>query len=163
MTSTQNTATPPTATSLFGGAPQQTYASSQGSILLYKDANCASPLSNTATPLLLGDCLNVPVSGIIGIEINSLPACGDFGTPLLIVSNQPDCKGSTAGASADDGVVMNCQKMDQGNEIGSMRFECFGHGTASVTASGAEQRLSVRRWNVVFLVLQVVGACIYWI
>lgn len=122
---------------LFGGSPSQTYAPSQGSVNLYQDSSCSLPLSDSATPLIVGQCLNAPISGIQGASLSSLPVCGDYGTPLLIVSNVPDCKNSTAGSSADSGVVGKCEAFSSGADIGSMELVCFGNGISSVSRTAA--------------------------
>jgi len=76
-------------TVLIGGAPSQTNSPSQGSVFFYQDGACASPLTDTPTPLLLGECQNVPTpSGILAVSIASLPNCTQYGTPIFVVSNQ---------------------------------------------------------------------------
>ncbi len=122
---------------LFGGSPSQTYAPLQGSVYLYQDSSCSLPLSNSATPLIVGQCLNAPISGIQGASLSSLPSCDDYGTPLLIVSNVPDCKNSTVGSSADSGVVGKCEAFSSGTDIGSMELVCFGNGISSVSRAAA--------------------------
>ena len=121
----------PTAT-LFGGTPSQTQSPSQGSINLYRDGSCSASLSDAATPLLAGECLNMPISGIKAASIASLPICDDYGTPLLIVSDRVDCRNSTVGASADSGAVGVCQAFSSGTDIGSVEFTCYGNGISSV-------------------------------
>jgi hypothetical protein len=123
----------PASSTLFGNSPYQTYAPSQGSVYLYKDSSCNLALTDSATPLLVGQCLNSPISGIKGASIASLPSCSDYGSPLLIVSNVPNCKNSTAGSSADNGVGGTCNSFSSGVEIGSMELICFGDGISSVT------------------------------
>ena len=53
-----------------------------GSVQLYQDSSCSLPLSDSATPLIVGQCLNAPISGIQGASLSSLPVCGDYG-PLF--------------------------------------------------------------------------------
>jgi hypothetical protein len=130
-------AAPPTST-LFGGAPFQTYAPSQGSVYLYQSSNCNSRLSESATPLLVGSCLNMPIEGIEAVSINSLPECPNYGNPLLLVSNLVDCKNSTVGASADGGVPGQCQAISSGVDIGSIEFSCYGSGISSVNGGAAQ-------------------------
>jgi hypothetical protein len=133
-------AAPTLTTSIFGGLPTETSTASQGSIYLYQRNDCNSPLSDIATPLLLGECLNMPISGILAIEINSLPSCSDNGTPLLLVSDQLDCKNSTQGSSADSGETLKCLTFGGGEvevDIGSVVFSCFGSGISSVAPSAA--------------------------
>lgn len=120
---------------LFGSAPSQTYPPSQGSIFLYTDSSCYYPLSRKPTPLILSECQNTPISGIRAVEINSLPTCGDYGTPILLVSNQADCQNSSAGTGADSGVVGNCLAYSSGVDIGSMKFICNGSGISAAAAS----------------------------
>jgi hypothetical protein len=133
-------AAPTLTTSLFGGLPTETSTASQGSIYLYQSNNCSSRLSDTATPLLLGECLNMPINGIEAVEINSLPSCSDNGTPLLLVSDQLDCKNSTQGSTADSGETLKCLAFGGGEievDIGSVVFSCFGNGISSVAPSAA--------------------------
>lgn len=92
-------------TTLFGGTPFQSNAASQGSVLFYTDTSCGNPLSNSPTPLVYGDCINVPIGGVKALSIQSLPACSDYGTPILLVSDQDGCKNSTQGTGADSGVT----------------------------------------------------------
>ena len=120
-------------TTLFGSDPSQTYPPSQGSIYLYQDAYCNDPLSNTATPLMLGQCQNMPFNGIQAVSIASTPKCDNNGTPILIVSNQPGCINSTDGSGADSGVVGKCQTYSTGVDIGSVKLVCFGSGASPVT------------------------------
>jgi len=120
-------------TTLFGSDPSQTYAPSQGAIYLYQDAYCKDPLSNTATPLMLGQCQNMPFTGIQAVSIASPPKCDNNGTPILIVTNQPDCMNSTDGSGGDSGVVGKCQSYSTGVDIGSVKLVCFGSGASSVT------------------------------
>lgn len=115
-------------TTLFGSDPSQTYPASQGSINLYTDKQCNSPLSQQSTPLILSQCQNTPFSGIYSVEISSLPTCVDSGTPLLIVSNEPNCRNSTVGSGADNGVINKCLAYSSGEQIGSMQFVCYGEG-----------------------------------
>ena len=122
---------------LFGAAPYQTYAPSQGSITLYHDVQCSSPLSDTATPLIEGQCQNMPISGIRAVTISSLPTCGNYGTPILLVSDQADCENSTAGTGADSGVVGECQAYSTGADIGSLEFICYGSGISAVSTSAS--------------------------
>src|SRR6266702_2142522 len=117
---------------LFGAAPYQTYAPSQGSITLYQDARCSSPLSDTATPLIEGQCQNMPISGIHAVTISSLPTCDDYGTPILLVSDQAGCKNSTSGTEADGGVIGKCQAYSTGANIGSVKFICYGSGISAM-------------------------------
>ena len=119
----------------FGAAPYQTYAPSQGSITLYQDARCSSPLSDAATPLIEGQCQNMPISGIRAVTISSLPTCGNYGTPILVVSDQADCKNSTAGTGADGGVIGKCQTYSTGANIGSVEFICYGSGISAVSST----------------------------
>jgi hypothetical protein len=119
---------------LFGAAPFQTYAPTQGSITLYKDDSCSSPLSDSATPLIEAQCQNIPFPDIRAVSINSLPACDNYGTPILVFSDQADCKNSTDGAVGDGGVV------------DSMQFICYGSGISAVStaaASSSEVMISV--------------------
>jgi len=120
-------------TTLFGNSPSSTYPASQGSILLYQDASCSSPLSDHATPLIAGKCTNMPITGILAVEIASLPTCGDYGTPILIVSNEPNCGNASAGTGADSGVVGKCQAYSSGVDIGSAQFICYGSGISAAT------------------------------
>jgi hypothetical protein len=122
-----------TSSALFGGAPSQTNAPSQGSITFFQDVRCNSPLSDTATPLILGECLNVPIpGGILAVSIDSVPACPNYGTPLLIVTDQPDCKKSTEGTDPDSGELDKCQAYTTSADIGSVEFICYGNGIAPV-------------------------------
>lgn len=127
----------PASSTLFGNSPYQTYAPSQGSVYLYQDSSCSLALTDSATPLIVGQCLNSPINGIKGASIASLPTCGDYGSPLLIVSNVPNCKNSTVGSSADTGVVGKCNSFSSGVEIGSMELVCFGDGISSVTKTAS--------------------------
>jgi hypothetical protein len=127
----------PASSTLFGNGPHQTYAPSQGTVQLYKDTGCSLPLSEAGTPLVIGQCLNAPISGIKGASLSTLPTCGNYGTPLLIVSNVPDCKNSTAGTGADGGVVGKCEAFSSGNDIGSVELVCFGNGISSVRPTSA--------------------------
>ena len=118
-------------TTLFGGVASQTNVPSQGSVSFYQDGSCSSPLSDTPTPLILGQCQNVPIpDGIVAVSIASVPTCNDYGTPILVVSNQPDCKNSTAGTDADSGELGKCQAYSTGADIGSIEFICYGSGIA---------------------------------
>jgi hypothetical protein len=140
MSAAQPTAAPTLITTLFGGGPTQTDTPSQGSIYLYKSNNCTSLLSDTATPLILGNCLNMPISDIASVEINFLPACDDFGTPLLLVSDQLDCRNSTHGTGADSGETLTCLTFGGGEvkvSLGSVEFKCYGSGISSVPPSTA--------------------------
>jgi hypothetical protein len=140
MAAASQTAAPSLTTALFGGVPTETGTASQGSIYLYQSNNCSSPLSDTATPLILGQCLNMPISGIEAVSINSLPSCSDDGTPLLLVSDQLDCKNSTHGSGADSGETVKCLMFGGGEinvDIGSVVFSCFGNGISSVSPSAA--------------------------
>jgi hypothetical protein len=123
---------------LFGGAPYETYAPSQGSVYLYQNSDCNSRLSESATPLLAGSCLNMPIEGIKAVSINSLPDCPNYGSPILLVSNLVDCKNSTVGASADGGVPDQCQAISSGVDIGSIEFNCYGSGISSVNGGAAQ-------------------------
>lgn len=118
---------------LYSANPLQTHPPSQGAISLYKDGSCESPLSDTATPLILGECRNMPFSGIQAVSIDSVPTCYNYGTPLLIVSDQIDCKNSTLGTGADSGVVGTCQSYSTGASIGSVQFVCYGSGISAVS------------------------------
>jgi hypothetical protein len=134
---------PPQAASatLFGGSPSTTSTPSQGSITLYTDAYCKDPLSESPTNLLVGTCFNSPIAGINAVSINTLPSCLDYGTPLLVVSNLPDCKNSTTGTAADSGVLDQCQGFSSSvdkAEVGSMEFVCYGRGVSSVENTAAE-------------------------
>ena len=77
----------------------------------------------------------MPFSGIKAIKIDSLPTCDDYGTPLLIVSNQPSCANSTAGTSLDSGVLGECQAYSSGVDIGSVEFQCYASGISAVPTS----------------------------
>lgn len=123
----------PSSSAPFGAGPYQTHTPSQGSITLYQDDSCESPLSNTATPLILGQCENMPFSGVQAVSINSVPTCSNYGTPILIVSDQPDCKNSTFGTGPDSGVVGKCQAYSTGANIGSVEFICYGSGISAVS------------------------------
>jgi hypothetical protein len=136
MSTTQKEAAT-SSTSLFSIAPQQTNGLSQGSVLFYKDTNCGNVLSSVATPLILNDCLNIPTGGIVAIQINSLPNCTAWGTPLFLVSNLGDCKASTAGSTPNTGVVKKCMSFSKGDEIGSVMFSCFGAGMGPVSAGAS--------------------------
>jgi hypothetical protein len=129
-----------TTTTQFGNAPYETSSASQGTIVLYKDADCSWPLAE-ATPLVLGECFRVPESGIKAVSIESLPSCPNYATPLLVVSDQTDCQPAAAGASANGGVPGICQTYDSGYssavDIGSMKFVCFGNGISSVARETA--------------------------
>jgi hypothetical protein len=138
MANSQAVPTPSFTSTLFGGAPYQTEAPSQGSINLYKDEACTEPFFNSATPLLLGECLNMPVEdSIAAVSINTLPNCPDYGNAFLIVSNLIDCKNSTAGPSADGGATDTCQAISTGTDIGSVQFACYGNGISSVRGYAA--------------------------
>ncbi len=155
---------------LFGGAPYQTDAPTQGTITFYTDMSCLTPLTDTPTPLILGECLNVPLpDGGLSVNINSLPTCDNYGTPILVVSDQPDCKNSTLGAEADGGQLDVCKAYSSGTDIGSVQFICFGKGIAPAeptTTSAAPyttesppplQRLQTIRQAMVVVVTTVVG------
>lgn len=91
MASSQAVPTPSFTSTLFGGAPYQTDAPSQGSLYLYKMEDCTEPFFDSAVPLLLGECLNMPAEGsIAAIEINTLPNCPNYGDAFLVVSNLVD-------------------------------------------------------------------------
>jgi hypothetical protein len=138
MSAGSQAAAPTLTTALFGGVPAETNTASQGSIYLYQSSNCSSALSDTATPLLLGECLNMPVNGITAVSIKSLSVCSDDGTPLLLVSDQPDCKSSTEGSSADSGETMKCLIFEEVDvDMGSVVFSCFGNWISSVAPSSA--------------------------
>jgi hypothetical protein len=130
---------------LFGGAPYETYAPSQGSVYLYENSDCNSRLSESATPLLAGSCLNMPIEGIKAISINSLPDCPNYGSPILLVSNVVDCKNSTVGASADGGVPDQCQAISSGVDIGSIEFNCYGSGISSVNGGAAQTSTAIQQ------------------
>jgi hypothetical protein len=138
MANSQAVPTPSFTSALFGGAPYQTEAPSQGSINLYQNGDCTEPFFNSATPLLLGECLNMPVEdSIAAVSINSLPNCPDYGNAFLIVSNLADCQNSTAGTSADGGATDICHAISTGTDIGSVQFACYGNGISSVSGSAA--------------------------
>jgi hypothetical protein len=122
--------------------PLQTYPPTQGAISLYRDGSCESPLSDTATPVILGKCTNMPFPGIQGVSIDSVPTCYKYGTPLLIVSDQIDCKNSTLGAGADSGVVGMCQSYSTGANIGSVQFVCYGSGISAVSPTSTSPSTS---------------------
>ncbi|PMD25616.1 hypothetical protein NA56DRAFT_380325 [Hyaloscypha hepaticicola] len=71
---------------IFSGPAATTSIPSEGSIKLYTDVHCNTPLSESPTPLLLGTCFNTPTAGINAVSISSLPSCPDDGTPLLVIS-----------------------------------------------------------------------------
>jgi len=138
MANSQAAPTPSFTSTLFGGDPYQTEAPSQGSIYLYKNEDCTEPFFSSATPLLLGECLNMPVEdSIASVSINSLPNCPDYGDAFLIVSNLVDCQNSTAGPSADGGTTDTCQAISTGTDIGSVQFACYGNGISSASGSAA--------------------------
>ncbi|KAJ9613949.1 hypothetical protein H2200_002085 [Cladophialophora chaetospira] len=123
-----------TTSTLFGGAPSQTNAPTQGSVTFYQDGACLEPLSNMPTPLILGECQNAPIPpGILAVSINSLPTCENYGTPILVVSDQPNCNNSTVGTEADSGQLDKCQAYSSGADIGSVEFICYGSGIAPVS------------------------------
>lgn len=141
MTDVQNAASSSFITStLFGGVPSQTNAPSQGSIRLYKDDVCLDPLTTSATPLLIGDCLPMPDKNISSVAVDSLPVCDNFGSPLLIISDTVDCK-KVGGPSADSGAVGSCQTLDTAYSsavnIGSVQWVCYGKGISSVVNTAA--------------------------
>lgn len=144
---------------LFGAAPYQTYAPSQGSITLYQDVRCSSPLSDTATPLIEGQCQNVPISGIRAVTISSLPTCGNYGTPILLVSDQADCKNSTAGTGADNGVIGKCQAFSTGADIGSVEFICYGSGISAVPPTSTSSSTIVAAMVTTIVVVFVARLC----
>jgi hypothetical protein len=111
----------------------------QGLITLYANNDCTSPLTQPTVPVLLGECYNLPATGIrsVSIDSSSLPACDDDSSPLLIVSNLADCKPSTAEISAadGDGAADSCQAFSSGvdgGSVGSVRIACFGGGFITV-------------------------------
>lgn len=83
--------------------------------------------------LLEGQCQNMPISGIRAVTISSLPTCGNYGTPILVVSDQADCKNSTVGTGADSGVIGKCQTYSTSANIGSVEFICYGSGISAVS------------------------------
>jgi hypothetical protein len=135
--------------------------SSQGSISLHQSPNCSFPLSETPTPLLLGECLNTPFSGIGSVAISSLPSCPDNGTPLLIVSDHADCKISSSGTGADSGELQKC--LDYGGpDIGSMGFTCYGDGLVA-TGSAATSPMAARGLRfVAAAAVVVVVVALFW-
>jgi hypothetical protein len=79
---------------LFGGSAAATSIPGEGSIKLYADSHCNTPLSESSIPLLLETCFNAPTEGINALSISSLPSCPDDGIPLLITSNGSSCLSS---------------------------------------------------------------------
>lgn len=140
MSAAQPTAAATLTTPLFGGIPTDTTIPSQGTIYLYQSNNCSSPLSDTATPLIIGKCLNMPLPDIASVEIDTLPTCADSGTALLLVSDQLDCKSSTHGTAPDNGETLKCLTFGGGEvevNLGSVMFECYGDGIPSAVPSAA--------------------------
>jgi hypothetical protein len=133
MPSLQKAVVPSFTTPLLGNIPNEINMPSQGSIILYENNDCTLPLTQLATPLLLEGCYNVPVTGIRAVSIDSTPTCSNDGSPILIVSNLADCKSSTAGVSANGGVVGGCQTFSSGIDIGSVQFTCFGNSVITMT------------------------------
>lgn len=119
----------PTST-LFGGAPYQTNAPSQGSIMLYTDGNCSIPLTDKPTPWVYGDggCFAVPRKGIKAVSLATLPACDNQASPMLVLSEHKDCQPSTQEPDPDSGVTGKCQAFASGVDIESLQFACFGKG-----------------------------------
>ena len=123
-----------TSSAIFGGAPYQTNSPTQGSITFFHDDSCGNPLADMPSALVLGVCQNVPIpKGILGVSIDTLPTCDNYGTPILVVSDQPDCKNSTVGADADSGRLDQCQAYSSGTALGSVKFICYGNGIAPVS------------------------------
>jgi hypothetical protein len=110
--------------------------------MFYTDTSCDNPLTNTPTPLVYGDCINVPIGGVKALSIQSLPACSDYGTPILLVSDQDACKNSTQGTGADAGVIGNCQAYSTGVDLKSAQFACFGRGISDAASSTAAESSS---------------------
>jgi hypothetical protein len=125
-------------TTLFGGAPYQTNTPSQGSIMLYTDSSCYYPLSNNPTPLVYEGCFPMPLNGIKGVSVASLPKCSDYGTPILAVSDLDGCQNSTQGTGANYGVVGKCQHFSTGVDIKSAQFVCFGKGISDPASATTE-------------------------
>lgn len=147
MPSLQKAVVPSFTTPLLGNIPNEINTPSQGSIILYENNDCTLPLTQSATPLLLGECYNVPVTGIRAVSIDSIPTCSDNGTPVLIVSNLADCKPSTAGVSVNGGVVGGCQTFSSGIDIGSMQFTCFGNNVITMTKDEVATSMNGRSSN----------------
>jgi hypothetical protein len=147
MPSLQKAVVPSFATSLLGNIPNEINTPSQGSIILYENNDCTLPLTHSATPLLLEECYNVPVTGICAVSIDSIPTCSDNGSPILIVSNLADCKPSTAGVSANGGVVGGCQTFSSGIDIGSVQFTCFGNSVITMTKDEVATTMKGRSSN----------------
>jgi hypothetical protein len=133
--------TPPASTSLFGGVPfpssSPSTASSQGSIFLYQASSCSTPLSKSATPLILDTCWPMPIAGISAIKIASLPSCPDYGNALILVSNQVNCGNNTVGTGADTGLTGQCRFIEEEEgkavDIKSVQFVCYGNGVANIS------------------------------
>ena len=99
---------------LFGGQPTDPPTVSQGSIFQYKDSECSwsQRLTQNAAALLLpDDCKPFPGSDILSVSINSLPECPQYGQPLLVLYDGPDCRSVHADA-AQVGVVDACQTLE---------------------------------------------------
>lgn len=124
----------PSAT-LFGGAPSQTYAPSQGSIYFYTDSSCNTPLTENPMNLILGQCENTPFAGIKGVSLQSLPTCGNGGSPILIISENPDCKSSNSsgGSPPGTGETELCLVYSSGVDIGSVQLICYGSGLSTTS------------------------------
>lgn len=121
---------------IASASPYQTYApSTQGSVKFYQASTCGTPLSNAATPLIIGSCLNAPVKGIKGVSISTLPSCNGNGTPRLIVSNVANCGSSTIGSSADGGSLDLCQAFTSGADIGSVELVCVSSSLSKTSAA----------------------------
>lgn len=132
MPSLQKAVAPSFTTTQFGDIPNEINTPSQGSIILYENSDCTLPLTQSATPLLLGECYNVPVTGISAVSIDSLPICSDNGSPLLILSDLADCKPSTMEVSADGDAEDGCQAFSNSVDIGSVQIACFGNSFITV-------------------------------
>ncbi|KAK0726138.1 hypothetical protein B0H67DRAFT_642456 [Lasiosphaeris hirsuta] len=140
---------------LFGGQPTDLPTVSQGSIFHYKDSACSwsQRLTENAAPLLLPDsCKPIPSSDILSVSINSLPECPQYGQPLLVLYDGPDCRSVNAGP-AEVGVVGVCQtlenKRDNSNSnsssgvstavnIRSAQWICTPRGVESVPGTETE-------------------------
>jgi len=147
MPSLQKAVVPSFTTPLLGNIPNEINTPSQGSIILYENNDCTLPLTQSATPLLLEECYNVPVTGICAVSIDSIPTCSDNGIPILIVSNLADCKPSTARVSANGGVVGGCQTFSSGIDIGSVQFTCFGNSVITMTKDEVATSMKGRSSN----------------
>lgn len=83
----------------------------------------------------------MPSDSLASVEIASLPTCSNGGTPILLVSDQPDCENSANGTKVGSSETIKCLVFG-GSEVevplGSVMFECLGGDISATPAMGVQ-------------------------